>query len=122
MLRTLVWGFFSLTNVFWLRVKIRGQTLASSSRDRIVKVWSIDGETLNLKQKLLGHGHSVWTVDFNANFLVSGSADHKVHFWRLCKEQGIEEWKKSSVQSSTDRSSSEYFSLLNYFIYYNQLV
>ncbi len=46
---------------------------------------------MSLVQTLGGHAHSVWAVDFSADFLVSGAADKKVRAWKRRRKGGEEE-------------------------------
>ena len=61
-------------------VKIRGQSVFSSSRDRTVKVWNLPD--LHLLQVLQGyHEHSVWAVDVSNPYLITASADKSMNVW-----------------------------------------
>ena len=63
--------------------------LFSSSRDRTVKMWSLNcdnnpTQTWNicLEQTIEGHVHSVWDLDCTADYLVAGSADKSIRVWK----------------------------------------
>lgn len=57
-----------------------GQTIASGSRDRTVKLWGVDGSLL---ATLEGHGDRVNSVSFSPNgrYLASGSDDKTIKLW-----------------------------------------
>jgi WD40 repeat protein len=57
-----------------------GQTLATSSRDKTIAFWSLDGRLL---KTLVGHTERVNSVNFSADgkLLVSGSDDQTVRLW-----------------------------------------
>jgi WD40 repeat protein len=57
-----------------------GQTIASGSRDRTVKLWRVDGSLL---ATLEGHGDRVNSVTFSPNgrYLASGSDDKTIKLW-----------------------------------------
>ena len=63
--------------------------LFSSSRDRTVKMWSLNCDiksakswTMNLEQTIEGHVHSVWDIDCSSHYLVAGSADKSIRVWK----------------------------------------
>ncbi|HEY9603763.1 MAG TPA: hypothetical protein V6C85_19265 [Allocoleopsis sp.] len=57
-----------------------GQTIASASIDRTVKLWRRDGKLLKTLQ---GHSGTVWSVSFSPNgqMIASGSQDRTVKLW-----------------------------------------
>ena len=59
-----------------------GNTIASASGDKTVKLWSRNGKLL---QTLIGHKSLVWDVSFSPNgkLLVSGSMDGTIKLWNL---------------------------------------
>ena len=60
-----------------------GQTVASGSDDRMVKLWDIDsGREL---QSLTGHDKSIFAIAISPNgqYLASGSNDNTIKIWRL---------------------------------------
>jgi WD40 repeat protein len=59
-----------------------GQTVASSSADKTVRLWRTDGTTLAI---LRGHGDSIHGIYFSPDgkTLVSASNDNKVILWNL---------------------------------------
>jgi len=59
-----------------------GQTIATSSRDRSIKLWQRDGTLL---KTLFGHDGAVWQVKFDPQnkTIVSGSEDNTVIVWDL---------------------------------------
>ncbi|NET62333.1 MAG: hypothetical protein F6K47_41390, partial [Symploca sp. SIO2E6] len=60
-----------------------GQTLASGSADRTVKVWDV--YTGKCFMTLQGHISTVWSVSFSPDdqTLASGSGDQKVRIWEV---------------------------------------
>src|SRR5262249_23139618 len=60
-----------------------GQTLASGSTDKTVRLWNVATGT-ELGVPLTGNTHSVESVAFtpDGQLLVSGSADHTVRVWQ----------------------------------------
>ncbi len=64
------------------------KTIVSASRDKHIKIWSIDEELLNIKQRLDfkagGHKHSVNALaKINEQSFVSCSDDKKLVLWKL---------------------------------------
>ena len=60
-----------------------GQTLASGSRDRTIKLWNLaTGAEI---RTLTGHENNVTSVTFSPDgkALVSGSEDHTMKIWRV---------------------------------------
>lgn len=59
-----------------------GQTLASSSWDKTIKIWRRDGQLL---RTLKGHSDAVWSLNFSPNgkLLVSSSRDKTAKIWRV---------------------------------------
>ncbi|MEL6499871.1 MAG: AAA-like domain-containing protein [Cyanobacteria bacterium J06623_1] len=59
-----------------------GQTIATASRDRSIRLWQRDGTLL---KTLFGHDGAVWQVDFapQGKTIVSASEDHTVIVWDL---------------------------------------
>lgn len=74
-----------------------GETLASSSWDKTIKIWQGDGTLLHT---LMGHNDAIWSVNYSPDgkFLVSASRDKTVKVWRVAdgKEMltlaGHEDW------------------------------
>lgn len=74
-------------------IRVKDNLAISSSRDKSIKVWRMfphpnhaepeSSFQVDLLHTLTGHQHSVWTIDINENFLVSGSADRTIRVWRL---------------------------------------
>src|SRR5207248_2887539 len=58
-----------------------GKVLASSSRDRSIRLW--DARTGQLRRTLLGHAADVYSVVFSpdGDRLASGSGDRTIRFW-----------------------------------------
>ena len=63
--------------------------LFSSSRDRTVKMWSLNCDktptknwSICLEQTIEGHVHSVWDIDCTPEYLVAGSADKSIRVWK----------------------------------------
>jgi WD40 repeat protein len=65
-----------------------GQTIASASWDKTIKLWSSDGRLLRTLQ---GHQDAVWSVNFSPNgqLLASASRDKTVKIWRVRDGQEI---------------------------------
>lgn len=59
-----------------------GQTIASVSGDKTVKLWSRNGKLL---RTLIGHESLVWDVAFSpdGNTIISGSMDGTIKLWKL---------------------------------------
>ena len=59
-----------------------GRFIASASRDKTIKIWSIDGKNI---ATLTGHEDSITSLSFSADgqFLVSGSWDGTAKIWRI---------------------------------------
>ncbi|MCG8367563.1 MAG: hypothetical protein MJA27_30035, partial [Pseudanabaenales cyanobacterium] len=83
-----------------------GQTLASASFDRTVKLWDLDGREL---QTLEGHSDLVYSVSFSPDgqTLASASGDGTVKLWDLERTEsqtlrGHSRWVRS-VSFNSDR-------------------
>ncbi|EAZ89725.1 WD40 domain-containing protein [Crocosphaera chwakensis] len=59
-----------------------GQTLATASWDKTLKIWQPDGTLLHT---LKGHSDAVWSVNYSPNgeYLVSASRDKTAKIWRV---------------------------------------
>lgn len=59
-----------------------GETLASSSSDRTIKIWDLEGACLKI---LRGHNNWIWDLTFNWNgtLLASASYDQSIKVWDL---------------------------------------
>ncbi len=59
-----------------------GQTLASASGDKTIKLWNLDG---SVRKNLEGHDDEVYQVKFSptGSLLASASADNTVRLWNL---------------------------------------
>lgn len=59
-----------------------GQTLATASWDKTLKIWAKDG---TLRHTLTGHQDAVWSVNYSPNgqWLVSASRDKTAKLWRV---------------------------------------
>ena len=64
-----------------------GQTLASGSRDRTVRLWN--PHTLHPETTLIGHSNEVWSIAFSPDgqTLASGSRDRTVRLWDTSTRQ-----------------------------------
>ncbi|MFN7502735.1 MAG: helix-hairpin-helix domain-containing protein, partial [Dolichospermum sp.] len=60
-----------------------GQTLASGSRDKTIKLWDVN--TGNLLQTLEDHSNQVWSVAYSPDgqTLASGSGDKTIKLWNV---------------------------------------
>lgn len=65
-----------------------GQTLASASWDKTVKIWRTDGKLLHT---LTGHQDAVWSVNYSLDgkLLVSASRDKTAKIWRVSDGQEL---------------------------------
>ena len=61
-----------------------GQTIASVSDDKTVKLWNIDGTLLNIFKEPSGHSREVYAVAISndGEIVASGSADNTVKLWQ----------------------------------------
>nr|CDS27425.1 transducin beta protein 3 [Hymenolepis microstoma] len=74
-----------------IHVSANGRSLATGSRDKTAKLWSLDGfvEGKNLQPKLVGvlkgHSRGVWSVRFSEydRILLTASGDHDLRLWNL---------------------------------------
>jgi WD40 repeat protein len=74
-----------------------GETLASASWDKTIKLWRTDGTPL---RTLMGHNDAVWSVNYSRDgkYLVSASRDKTVKVWRIADGKevvtftGHEDW------------------------------
>lgn len=67
--------------VLGLSFSSNGQSIATASRDKTVKLWSLDGKLLNT---LRGHTERVNSVSFSPNgqLIASGGDDQTIRVWR----------------------------------------
>jgi WD40 repeat protein len=77
-----------------------GRSFASCSRDRTVRLWSIDGGTCHV---LRGHSDEVWAVAFHpdGSRLASAGRDSAITLWDLERMEAVARlpWNKSFVWS-----------------------
>ena len=73
--------------VFGLAFDPRGETLASASNDKTIKLWDLHKG--DLLRTLEGHQRGVWSVSFDpqGEILASGSEDFTVRLWGAPKRQ-----------------------------------
>ncbi len=76
-----------------------GQLIASASRDKTIKIWSMDGKNI---ATLTGHNDAISNLSFSADgkFLASGSWDGTAKIWRISVPQ------ITNSDSPSDRSKS----------------
>ncbi|NKY33537.1 hypothetical protein HGA13_10690 [Nocardia speluncae] len=69
-----------------------GQTLATGSTDRIVRLWSVANRQ-QIGEPLTGHTSSIFSVAFSpdGSLLASGSDDKTVRLWSVANRQQIDE-------------------------------
>jgi WD40 repeat protein/serine/threonine protein kinase len=82
-----------------------GQTLASGSRDKTIKLWDV--KTSKLRASLKGHTDWVYSVAFSRDgqTLASGSCDRTIKLWDVQTGQ-----LRASLQGHTDEVTSVAFS------------
>ncbi|VDO13090.1 unnamed protein product [Rodentolepis nana] len=74
-----------------IHLSANGRSLATGSRDKTAKLWSLDGFVggKNLQPKLVGvlkgHSRGVWSVRFSEydRILLTASGDHDLRLWNL---------------------------------------
>jgi WD40 repeat protein len=73
-----------------------GQTLASGSADKTIRLWNF--QSSQSIQTLKGHTDSVWSVAWSPDgqTLASGSADHTIRLWDFQSSQSIQTLKGHS--------------------------
>ena len=78
-----------------------GQTLASGSYDRSIKLWNTG--TGQLLGQLSGHDKSVWSVAFSPDgqTLASGSSDATLKLWSVPQRGGLPEAVGEAVSRRT---------------------
>ena len=66
--------------------------LATCSADATVKIWNVDGWTL--EKELVGHQRWVWDCAFSADsaYLVTSSSDHIARLWELSSGETIRQY------------------------------
>ncbi|XP_064621103.1 transducin beta-like protein 3 [Lineus longissimus] len=79
--------------VMCLDVHKKGEYLASCSKDKTVRLWSVDTDNITLKciSVGLGHTHAINAVAFSKlglNFLVTGGEDLTLKLWALNETDG----------------------------------
>jgi len=69
-------------SIYAVAISPDGETIASGSDDRTVKLWSIDGEMLD---SFVGHKERIWAVAFSPDgqMIASASEDATVKLWNL---------------------------------------
>ena len=72
-------------SIFALAFTPDGKSLATAGYDRIIRVWTIGGETSKPARELRDHSDTVYGLSFHPNgkLLASGSADRAVKVWNL---------------------------------------
>ncbi|KAM7264521.1 hypothetical protein ACFE04_002204 [Oxalis oulophora] len=67
--------------------------LATASSDRTVKIWNVDGFTL--EKTLIGHERWVWDCVFSVDgaFLITASSDTKAKLWSMTTGTVIQEYQ-----------------------------
>ena len=80
--------------------------IATSSRDKTVKLWEVNGKIINTME---GHSDEVEAVTFNnqGNIIASGSKDSTVRLWTLAGEEHQVISSHSSEVTALDFSSND---------------
>ena len=68
--------------VYSVAISPNGQTIASGSYDKTIKIWNVQTGEVNT---LIGHGNAISSLAISSNgkLLVSGSWDRKIKLWNL---------------------------------------
>jgi len=83
-----------------------GQTLASASHDKTIKIWKSDGELL---RTFKGHNHRVVSVSFSPDgkLLASGSYDDTIKIWRISDGELVKTIKENTAGVNSLSFSSD---------------
>ncbi len=75
----------------WHLLKFDSSTVLSGGRDKIIKIWDVEGQLI---QSLQGHHNSILCIEKqNENTFISGSRDKKIIVWQKQEKQKLENQK-----------------------------